>query len=127
MKNHFLLCESEKSRILNLHESLRHTHGTSLLNEEKTIRPYKVGGKKFGSDEANNVYITLYIIDGGSGEKYVDVEEEGKTVKDVYGSVSRKFIDMRDSIKDDPQHEEYKKKYPQGAIELIKPPTLEEL
>ena len=36
MKNHFLISDSEKSRILNLHESSKHPHGTSLLNEEET-------------------------------------------------------------------------------------------
>ena len=34
MKNHFLISDSEKSRILNLHESNKHPHGTSLLNED---------------------------------------------------------------------------------------------
>ena len=49
MKNHFLISDSEKSRILNLHESRKPHHGTSLLNEE-TEKPIKVkiigGGKK---------------------------------------------------------------------------------
>ena len=35
MKNHFLISDSEKSRILNLHESRKPYHGTSLLNEEE--------------------------------------------------------------------------------------------
>jgi len=34
MKNQFLMSDSEKSRILNLHESSKHPHGTSLLNED---------------------------------------------------------------------------------------------
>jgi hypothetical protein len=33
MKNQFLISDSEKSRILNLHESRKPHHGTSLLNE----------------------------------------------------------------------------------------------
>ena len=41
MKNHFLISDSEKSRILNLHESRKPHHGTSLLNEEVK----KVGDK----------------------------------------------------------------------------------
>ena len=34
MKNQFLMSDSEKSRILSLHESSKHPHGTSLLNED---------------------------------------------------------------------------------------------
>jgi len=33
MKNQFLISDSEKSRILSLHESHKNHHGTSLLNE----------------------------------------------------------------------------------------------
>lgn len=35
MKNHFLISESEKNRILGLHESHKTSHGTSLLNEQE--------------------------------------------------------------------------------------------
>lgn len=35
MKNHFLISESEKNRILGLHESYKTSHGTSLLNEQE--------------------------------------------------------------------------------------------
>ena len=35
MKNQFLISDSEKSRILSLHESRKNYHGTSLLNEQK--------------------------------------------------------------------------------------------
>ena len=34
MKNHFLISEEEKSRILNLHESVKPHHGTRLYEEE---------------------------------------------------------------------------------------------
>ena len=53
MKNHFLISDSEKSRILSLHESHKNYHGTSLLNEneevevdklEKPYEPYCKGG-----------------------------------------------------------------------------------
>ena len=36
MKNQFLISDSEKSRILNLHESHKPHHGTSILKEEKS-------------------------------------------------------------------------------------------
>jgi len=38
MKNQFLISDSEKSRILGLHESYKPHHGTSLLNEETTCK-----------------------------------------------------------------------------------------
>ena len=127
MKNQFLISDSEKSRILSLHESLKNSHGTSLLNEVKKIGPYKVGGKKGGSEEYNNVYIKLFIRDSGSGEAYVEVSENGKTFKEVYDKVSKDFISKINSIKNDQQHQMYKKKYPSASIESIKPPTLEEI
>jgi len=34
MKNHFLISEAEKKRILNLHNSYKHNHGTSLISEQ---------------------------------------------------------------------------------------------
>ena len=43
MKNHFLIPDSEKGRILNLHESSKPNHGTALLNESK--ESYKKGDK----------------------------------------------------------------------------------
>ena len=45
MKNHFLISDSEKSRILNLHESRKDHHGTSLLNEDESKESYKKGDK----------------------------------------------------------------------------------
>ena len=43
MKNQFLISDSEKSRILNLHESRKDHHGTSLLNEDESKESYKKG------------------------------------------------------------------------------------
>ena len=42
MKNHFLISDSEKSRILNLHESRKDHHGTSLLNENEEVEVNKI-------------------------------------------------------------------------------------
>jgi len=42
MKNHFLISDSEKSRILSLHESHKDYHGTSLLNENEEVEVNKI-------------------------------------------------------------------------------------
>lgn len=48
MKKHFLISESEKNRILGLHESYKKNHGTSLLKEDPT--PEETEGD-IGADE----------------------------------------------------------------------------
>lgn len=130
MKNHFLISDSEKNRILNLHESRKYNQGTSLLIEaEKKIGYYKVGGKKYGFENggSNDVMIQLYIKDFGSGEMYVDVKSQGDTFQNAYEKAKNMFISNRDRIKDNPIHIEYNKKDKTNIIDNINPPTLEEL
>ena len=52
MKNHFLISESEKKRILNLHNSYKHNHGTSLISEQvvtdyDSVYDYKKEGDNY--------------------------------------------------------------------------------
>jgi hypothetical protein len=52
MKNHFLISEAEKKRILNLHNSYKHNHGTSLISEQvvtdyDSIYDYKKEGNNY--------------------------------------------------------------------------------
>jgi len=52
MKNHFLISEAEKKRILNLHNSYKHNHGTSLISEQvvtdyDSVYDYKKEGDNY--------------------------------------------------------------------------------
>ena len=89
MKNHFLISDSEKSRILNLHESRKDYHGTSLLNEETTdqvkreivdvLQQLKDGGK----DES--LWSTFsYVISAVLKEKYnIESQNLDATIDEV--------------------------------------------
>jgi len=77
MKNHFLISDSEKGRILNLHESTKHPHGTSLLNEQ--VGPMH--------DAPTHLHLTngdrtnLSFDKGGEETRRIDIENKNGFVK----------------------------------------------
>ena len=78
MKNQFLISDSEKSRILNLHESSKHPHGTSLLNEETENKDM---GMDFWLEELSEFAIHL---ENGSYEEYDGMGEyDIENIKDI--------------------------------------------
>ena len=74
MKNHFLISDSEKSRILNLHESRKPHHGTSLLNEGTIIDV-----SKCFSDNG----IKLETLENVPDCKKFDVDAPGRCVSQI--------------------------------------------
>ena len=65
MKNHFLISEAEKKRILNLHNSYKHNHGTSLISEQvvtdyDSVWDYKKEGDNyFAKKKTSDSWIKL--------------------------------------------------------------------
>ena len=105
--------------------------GTKNLTEDKSkpMGYYRVGGVKYDADpqRSSEAYVRLYIKDAGSGEVYVEAEGNGSTLEQAYEAAAKLFIMQRDRIKNDPQHDDYRKRNFGPAIELIQPLKLEEL
>lgn len=77
MKNQFLISDSEKSRILNLHESNKPHHGTSLLNEnEEKIKVKKVYREKYGNPSSGRCFENPKLNNScDSGKSFLELED----------------------------------------------------
>ena len=112
MKNQFLISDSEKSRILNLHESRKPHHGTSLLNEETENKDM---GMDFWLEELSEFAIHL---ENGVYDKHDELSFDDLTEYDI-GEIQRILEDaMEDKTLNDNERT-LVFEYGQGIIDSI--------
>ena len=64
MKNQFLISDSEKGRILNLHESRKDDHGTSLLTERPLVCDFSADGYVDATSDFTKPDGVIFLPDG---------------------------------------------------------------